>query len=350
MLARCARCQGTFTTDRYGRQTCPHCGSELILPAPPGTPEAEAPPPAPTPETPPEAPAAQGPGAGGGTALPPPPGPPSGGYAPPPSGWGPPPGGGWSAPPGGGGGWGPPPGGGWGSPPGPPEAPSPFADRARRGFIAGFFETWKLVATQPEPFFSRVRVDQTGQALLFAVIASTVGMLFSTFYSWLSTASIVGAMQGMVSSMPEDQARFMRLWMDSFTSGRLGVAQIVLTPIIVFISCYVGAGVLHLLLRLFRGAHRGFDATLTVVAYANGLNLLLAVPGCGSLLVIVWSMIAVIVGLAAVHRCGMGRSTAAVLAPAVLLLVCCCGIFGAGLPGFLKGAHEMTRPGQTTQL
>ena len=26
MLARCARCQGTFTTDRFGRQTCPHCG------------------------------------------------------------------------------------------------------------------------------------------------------------------------------------------------------------------------------------------------------------------------------------------------------------------------------------
>ena len=46
MLARCARCQGTFSTERYGRQTCPHCGAELILPPPPGTPtEPEATPP-----------------------------------------------------------------------------------------------------------------------------------------------------------------------------------------------------------------------------------------------------------------------------------------------------------------
>ena len=26
MLARCARCQNTFTTETYGLQRCPHCG------------------------------------------------------------------------------------------------------------------------------------------------------------------------------------------------------------------------------------------------------------------------------------------------------------------------------------
>ena len=31
MIARCARCQGTFQTDTFGRQRCPHCGAELLL-------------------------------------------------------------------------------------------------------------------------------------------------------------------------------------------------------------------------------------------------------------------------------------------------------------------------------
>ncbi len=52
MLARCARCQATFTADRFGLVVCPHCGSELLLadpsapakgPAPAGP--ASAPPP-----------------------------------------------------------------------------------------------------------------------------------------------------------------------------------------------------------------------------------------------------------------------------------------------------------------
>jgi hypothetical protein len=284
-------------------------------------------------------------GAGGGTELPPPPGPPPGGYGGPHSGWGPPPGGGWS----------PPPGGGWGPPPGPPpgprgESPSPFADRARLGFFHAFFETWKLVATQPEAFFSRVRVDQTGTAILFGIIATTVGTLFSSFYSWLSSRQVLGAMEGMLQGMSEEHSRFMRMWIDTYASGALAAAQIVLTPVLVFIASYVLAAFLHLMLKLFRGAHRGFDATLTVVAYVNGLGLLLAVPGCGSILVLVWTSIATIIGLAAVHRCSVTRATLAVLAPGVLLLVCCCGSLGGMLPALIKAGQEATKPGQTTTL
>ncbi|HYG70330.1 MAG TPA: YIP1 family protein, partial [Anaeromyxobacteraceae bacterium] len=50
MLARCARCQGTFSTDHFGLQTCPHCGAELML-SDPNAPKG-AQPPAPPPEKP----------------------------------------------------------------------------------------------------------------------------------------------------------------------------------------------------------------------------------------------------------------------------------------------------------
>jgi hypothetical protein len=331
MIARCARCQGTFTTDRFGLQTCPHCGSDLLLSDPNAPPGAGAPQAAPPP--PPEQPPQPPPPTSG--ALPPPPPPPPAGFGPPPGGWPPPPGGG---------GWGgPPPGGGE------PELPSPFAERAQRGFFAAFFETWKLVATQPQQFFRRVRIDQTWTAILFGLIASTAGNAVTALYNYLSGQQALVAMQELMEKMPAEQARFMRMYME-LMSGSMTLAQVVLAPILTLVFMYVGAAILHLLLMLFRGAKRPFDATLTVVAYANGLNLLLAVPGCGGILAGVWGLVVLIIGLGEAQRCGQGRAAAAVLTPAVLVCVCCCAAIGLTAPALLKGLEAAGQGTQTTKL
>jgi hypothetical protein len=338
MLARCARCQGTFTTDRYGRQTCPNCGSELILPdpaAPQGTPPPVAPQP-PAPQAPP-------PAHGGGEELPPPPGPPPGGYVPP-GGWQPPP------PPPGGGGWGsypPPP-----PPPGPPrgpELPSPFADRARRGFFAGFLETWKLAATQPQQFFSRVRIDQTGSALLFAMIAFTVGSAAEALYAVLSREQMLLVVERLSTFMSPEQAAAAREALQSASAGRV-IAQVVFAPVIALVVVYVLSALFHLLLLLFRGVSRGFDATVTVVAHALGMSVLLAVPVCGTPIAIVWATVVSIVGLGASQRCGPGKATAAVLSPLLLVCVCCCGALGLTVPALLKGAQQAAQQVPPTNL
>jgi hypothetical protein len=331
MIARCARCQGTFTTDRFGLQTCPHCGSELLLSdpsAPPGSPPPQpgaAPPvpPAPPAGAPPAAPPAES------GALPPPPPPPPGGSGPP-GGWPPPPPGGWAPYP-------PPP------PPG-PDLPSPFAERKTRGFLAAFFETWKLVATQPQDFFRKVRADQTGTAILFGVVATTVGNAVAGLYGYLSGAQSLAAFEQWMGNVPEEQAQLFRRYFEALPA--LTLAQVVLTPILAVVGIYLAAAVLHLLLMLFRGAGRGFDATLTAVAYAAGLNLLNAVPVCGAILAAVWGLVALVVGLGEIQRCGPGKAAAAVLAPVALACVCCCA-FGLSLPAFLKGAAEAAKQGTT---
>ena len=343
MLARCARCQGTFTTDSFGVQTCPHCGSEILL-ADPGAP-AGATPREPPPGQPPAPPAWTGP-----------PPPDAGAPPPPPPGGSPPPAGGWVPPPYGPPPYGPPPGhgppGGFGG--GPGDRPgdglaSPFAERATRGFFPAFFETFKLVAVQPANFFRRVRVDQTGAAILFGVLASTVGTAISSLYSWISRASTVAGMQKLMEGMPEEQRRILDLLLQS-TSGAALLAQVVLAPVMAFIAIYLVAAVVHLLLLLFKGAPRGFDATLTVAAYAAGLNLLLAIPGCGGLVVLVWWLVALIIGLGEAQRCGPGKAAVAVFAPAIALCVCCCGVAGLGASGFvqaMKQAADAAKPGPT---
>jgi hypothetical protein len=365
MLARCARCQGTFSTDHFGLQTCPHCGAELML-ADPNAPAGTQPPvpPAggpipPAPPSPPPSPPApsqpEAPGVAGGEGeragpvwgapppppeLPPAPAPPPGGYGPPAGGWGPPPPGGWGPPPPAGGGWGPPPGGGG------PEEPAPFAERARLGFLASFFATWRLAALEPASFFRRVRIDQTRSAIVFAVIATTIGSWASAIWNHLTSLGSAAQFEESLGRLPPEMAEVfeaLRPFIRDPTATSL-VAQLVLTPLFAFVALYLSAGILHLLLMLFRGAHRGFAATLTVVAYASAVNLLLIVPFCGSIAAIVWWIVIVIAGLEAAQRCGTGKAAAAALAPVLLFCLCCCGLGAIGFGAAFQALRGVSPP------
>jgi hypothetical protein len=192
-----------------------------------------------------------------------------------------------------------------------------------------------------------VRIDQTGTAVLFGVVASTVGNLLAGVYALLSGATASEALQPMMERLPEEQAEFLRFYAESLPA--LTVAQVLLTPVLAVIGVYVAAALLHLALLVLRGAGRGFDATLTAVAYAAGLNVLNAIPGCGALLSLVWGLVVLVVGLGEVQRCGAGKAFAAVLAPAALACICVCAAIGVSAP-FLKALGEAARQGGTTSL
>jgi hypothetical protein len=187
-----------------------------------------------------------------------------------------------------------------------------------------------------------VRVDQSGSAVLFGVLAATVGSVAAAVYGYLSGAASLAAMQQMMQQLPEEQARILRFFTEGVTGG-MTLAQIFLAPLFAVVGIYVNAAIVHVLLLLFRGAPRGFDATLTVVGYATGLQLLLAVPGCGGLVAAVWFLVVLIIGLGEAQRCGAGKAAAAVFAPLLLAFLCCCGAIvavGAGSAGFLKALQQ----------
>jgi hypothetical protein len=220
-----------------------------------------------------------------------------------------------------------------------PELPAPFADRAQRGPVGAFFETWKLVATTPGDFFRRVRIDQPGAALLFGVIAFTVGRWIQSVLAYLASARSIAQVRASFGKIPPPLQELFRNAMREPTPRDL-VLEIVAAPLIAIAFIYLSAGVFHLLLLLFRGASRGFTSTLTAVAYSTGLFLLLAVPGCGLLVAAVWFLVAVITGLGESQRCGTGKAAAAVLLPVGLVcLIGCLGLLGAafGAASLMKG-------------
>ncbi|HSM92756.1 MAG TPA: YIP1 family protein [Anaeromyxobacteraceae bacterium] len=340
MIARCARCQGTFQADRFGVQTCPHCGGQVLLSdpnAPQGAGDAGGQAGGPPPPSAPPAPApGSAPAGGAPSSSPPPPG-----FGPPPAGFGPPPGGYGPSP----GGYGaPPPWGGGGRPTGGPGQPSPFADRARLGFFRAYFETWKRAAIEPTEFFRSVRIDQTGSAILFGVIASTLGGWAQSFWASLTAASTRAQMLELSSKIPPQWAGFAKAfseYAEHATSTTSLVSQALFAPLAAVVGIFVSAAIFHALLLLVRGANRGFDATLTVVGYAWGISLLQLIPECGALVVPIWMAVVLITGFAEAHRCGTGKGAAAVLLPMALLCVCLCGAialaFGASGLGALTG-------------
>ena len=349
MLARCAHCQGTFSTDRYGVQTCPHCGWELLLPDPSAvTPQTGPPEPAdagsvpgepPPAETRPEGP--RPPGEPGPAAAPPPAASPPPRAAPPPSWSAPPPPGSWPPPPG----WTTPP-----SPVPPPEAgeSAPFAQRTRLGLFAAFSQTWRLVAFEPARFFRAVKTSESGSALLFGVISFTLGTWVSLLFGWMAGRAGTSAMQRLLERMPMgnvDPGALAEVMERATLGGVLG--QALITPLAGLVAIYVVAAIAHVLLLAVRGAPRGFTTTLTAISYAYGLFLLEALPMCGGLVAVVWFLVVAITGLGEAQRCGSGKAAFAVLGPALIacLLVCACtgwAVFAAKVPGaidFGKGGE-----------
>ncbi len=324
MLARCVRCQNTFTTDRFGVQTCPHCGSEILLsdpnaPAPP--PASGVPPPAPAPGALPPASGSGGPPSG------PPPPPTWGAPPPPPPPWGATP----SAPP-------PP----WGAPPPPPpptDQAAPFAQRAGLGWFSAFAQTWKLAVIEPQRFFRAVRVDQPGWAVLFAIVSVTVSQWFQAAYGYLAGISMEGWLEPMLRAMPQGQRSFDPQFLRFALGASLAalVARVVLAPLYALLMVYLLAGVVHLFLMVLRGTGRGFGATLTAVGYASGVQLIGAIPACGAVIAPLWFLVLAIIAIGEAQRCGPGKATAAVLLPGVLACVLCCGSIAA-LTAVLGGA------------
>lgn len=292
MMARCAKCQQVFQTDRYGRQFCPLCGAEVMLQPPGGAP----PPPAAPPPSAPSSPAPPGPAAApsGEAGVPPP----SGGFVPP-----------------AGGGFGPPPGG---------EVilgeSTPWERRSELGFFPALLETLKRSMTDPVRFFERMRVDNADGAVSYYWLVAGIGGLFAQLWQAAFSALKIGATSSFSSFPVTDNP--MASWANLGPMAQVGAGLVALA--LAPVALYISAGIFHLSAMLFRSAGSGFNATLRAVAYAAGPSLLGVIPACGSLIGAVWMLVLLVIAIWKLQRTSVGLAVGTVLAPMALLLCCLC--------------------------
>lgn len=199
----------------------------------------------------------------------------------------------------------------------PPRRAIPWEDTGSAGVLTRFIETIKLLATAPGEAFERMpTVGGIGQPLLFAIVVGWIGIAASVVW-WL----IFGGM-----SLPFlDRSELGEAGLLFGLSTGFTLVLAVVAPIFVVIGVFLQAVILHLMMMLVGGANRGFEATTRVCSYAQAAQLAQAIPFCGGLLSLVWTLILLIVGLATAHDTTRGKAAVAVILPAVL----CCAFLGA---------------------
>ncbi|AKU93056.1 YIP1 family protein [Vulgatibacter incomptus] len=308
MQVKCPWCQGTFESDRYGRQFCIRCGAELDLPEPdssstggsrgpqPAAPRDEAAAPHEGPSGAPaghrEAPA----GAVGSHA-----GPTGEREA-------------GSHVAGSEGGEGGPPGGDRGR----ITSPTPWERRDGMGFFPALFETWKDATFRPAEFFANLAPAGVGPAFAYAMIFGTIGTLATGLWNLLFVPNHES------SPVPPG-------------------LQIVLGPFFFAIAIWCVAAVVHLCCLILGCGKRGFEATFRAIAYSLGPSIFAVVPGIGSLVAGVWSLVLEIVGIQHMQRTTGARAVAVIFLPLLAFLLCICAVgLAAGALG-MAGALLMTR-------
>jgi len=226
----------------------------------------------------------------------------------------------------------------------PPHRPAggsiPWEEREQRGFFGAFVENSKDVLTAPVRFFQRMPVEGgIPSPLLYGVLAGYVGLVASALYGAGFKAAIGTSLASLGGASHMDR-------MLGLMQGGLGlVIQIVLGPIQIVVGLFLAAAIYHLLLMLFGGARKGFEATFRVVCYAQAASLLGIIPVCGMLSGI-YVLVLNVIGLSEAHGIGRGTAAAAVLVP-FLLFCCCClaglGVMFGGIAGLAGLAGEMQR-------
>ncbi|MDF1563990.1 MAG: Yip1 family protein [Deltaproteobacteria bacterium] len=206
------------------------------------------------------------------------------------------------------------------------EARTPWEEREKRGFFAGFLETTKQALFHPRELFEPMTVSDTRGAFSYAWIATTVGGVFALLWGWIQWKTQAAQMANMTGGDPQVAELIGQMvpLMDLLYGG-LGF---VLLPISSVISIFLGAGLLHLMVMMVGANNRGFNATFRAYCFGQAPQLFAALPACGGMVALVWSL--ALSGYALIHlqRTTGGKATAAVLLVVALGCLCCCLLYG----------------------
>jgi len=130
-----------------------------------------------------------------------------------------------------------------------PSSDGPPWEHTERPFFGRLFETAKDSMFNPVGFFKNMRIEGGfTMPLLYILIFGTIGGIFSTI--WNMIFQLGAAHQQRQAFVP---------------TGIIIVASIFLIPLLIVVSSFVSAGIMHLLLMILGGASGGYEATYRAI-------------------------------------------------------------------------------------
>ena len=193
----------------------------------------------------------------------------------------------------------------------------PWDFRREMGGMNAWLATLKLVLMEPTRAFTAMhREGGLIEPLYYALIGGTIGGICGVLYQ-----------EGIKSV--ENQATHGPAWTVPFVIGIC-----VLMPLILTVSLFVSAALIHVSLLLLGGATRPFETTFRTVCFGSGsTSFLQIIPVCGVLFAFVWHIVAVSIGISKTHEISTGKAVTAVLLPLFL----CCGLAALAVTAVLGG-------------
>jgi hypothetical protein len=196
----------------------------------------------------------------------------------------------------------------WYETPEPAAGPAfPWPPAGGEGVLAAFARTWKGASLQPRAFFGSMPAEGSlGAALLYYLpigIAVAGANLF-----WSTTRGAGGEQDAVLGAA------------DTMT-GLAPLSEFLFAPVMLLLSLFVSAGVVHLLLRAFGGVRHGFAFTARIFAFTYSPQLLGVVPVVGAVAGFAWMVVIAVIGVREGHGTSTGRAAAAVLIPVAIALV-----------------------------
>lgn len=220
------------------------------------------------------------------------------------------------------------------APPRPEERRFPWETRTSALDLGALWRTTREILFHPKRAFSSASYDAGSRsALIYALVYGSLGQILAIYWGTLG-----GILEGTIET-------------GTVETTLLFAGTALLTPVFFLIVLYLGAGLVHLFLKLLRGVRRPFAATFQVAAYVCGATSLVnllplsLLPVVGGMIISVWALVLNCIGLASAHQTSTARALLALVLP-LLLLVGIAVLFAllVAAVGFLGFIHPMLQP------
>jgi hypothetical protein len=183
------------------------------------------------------------------------------------------------------------------------ELPFPWPPGPDDDLVPAFAETWQRSALEPTPFFRAMPPTSYRSALAYYVPLAVVVAGFDLF--WGSLFDYLG--------LPLVELSFFA------ATPMERVMEFLMSPVLVVLVLFIGAGLVHVTLKILGAARQPLVATTRVLAFASGVQILAVIPILGHAAGGIWSIVLTVIGLREVHKTTTARAAMAILLPIFLL-------------------------------
>jgi predicted Zn finger-like uncharacterized protein len=183
----------------------------------------------------------------------------------------------------------------------------PWESLNKYGILPGFYQTILRVMKTPIQLFKAMPLGSgIGRPLIFYLILAEVEILSQFFWN---TVGLTGALHA-------ENALY------SFSEmGLSSLMVLFFYPFFLTLGVFLGTAVIHLCLRLLKGAGAGYEGTFKAVTYGSAPMILSVIPLAGQIAGAVWALATTIIAYKYIHKTTYSKVILAIILPAGLLLV-----------------------------